>query len=619
MRSCIRIPARNWLRNSQKRRRIPTSASSALSSAHSLVSHSLLLQRTSVYFSTHPIEPENTILSLSEPSNGETSQEVVLADASDAIDKLCKSNAAGRAEDILRAMEEQETFLPSDDYLKVLRCHVKQNQVEKAYNLLLDMKQTPCRECFPLVATALLEQNNLSKAKQLLYKNMDRGIATTMCFNTMISAFIHRNKRRQAVALTHKMDWYARKGHPEAKPDKMTITSILQLLANRGHYRDAQALLERMWTSPERNMQPDAVTYSLVFTAFANAQNSDPDGAYALLKEMKERYENQRELAIRPNTVVYNSFLSVLAKARNGERAEQVLQEMEADPELKPDMFSYGTVLTAWKNASRGDEAEALLWRIPNPDRTCFSITIAALAKNGEARRAEAILRHMISRNMEVNTLTYTAVLNAWANAKDDPDAFENARRVLQEMGQRNNIVIDTTVYNTFLKAIENSFMLENKVNAVRSVLVRMKRSKDNNSRPNGATYRQAIFAVASTRGNASVQKEALQFAMQIYQDRKNLRGKDQVDTKIHSIMLEACGKLSPHGAYGDEIAEIVFNNCCQLGIVTSMFTRLLEKAASDEMLKKIFKTDTLDQRIFHSIPKSWTRKRRGKGGKRSS
>ena len=618
MRSCIRISVRSLLRNSQ-RWRIATSPSTALSSAHSLVSHSSILQRTSVNFSTHQIESDITIQSSSEPSSSETGTEMAVVNDSEAIDKLCNSNAAEQAEHILRAMEEQQTYLPSKDYLKVLKCYVERNQVEEAYNLLLNMKQTPHRDCFPLVANALIERNKLSKAKQLLYKNMDRGIATTACFNTMISAYIRQNRRRQAVALTHKMDWYARNGHPEAKPDKMTMTSLMQLLANRGHFRDAQALLERMWTSPERNMRPDAVTYSLVFSAFANAQKTDPDVAYDLLQVMKERYEDQRELTIRPNTVVYNSFLSVLANAGDGERAEQVLQEMEVDPDLKPDVVSYGIVLTAWKNASRGDKAETFLWKIPNPDRTCFSITIAALAKNGEAHRAEAILRHMISRNMEVNTLTYTAVLNAWANAKDDPDAFENAKRVLQEMGQRTNIVIDTAVYNTFLKAIENSFMLDSKVNAVRSVLIGMKRSKDDASRPNGATYRQAIYAVASTRGNDSVQKKALEFAMQIYQDRKNLQGKEQIDTKIHSVMLEACGKLSPRGVNGDEIAEQVFENCCKLGIVTSLHTRLLEKAASDELLKKIFKTDTLDQRIFNSIPKSWSRKRRGNGGKRRS
>jgi len=613
MRSSIRIPARSLWRNSQRRRRIPSSTAAALSSAHLLPSSTTLFVQEiplSRYFSTHQIETDVPTHSLPQ-SDGDSDVKAALTEASEAIKRLCQSNAPEQAVEILRAMEKQDLLPPPDDYLKVLRCFIDLDQLDEAHSLLLTMKQTPCEACFPLIATALIAQNMLSKAKQLLYNHMDRGIATTMCFNTVISAYVRQNRRRQAVALTHKMDWYARKGHDKAKPDKMTITSIMQKLASRGHSRDAQALLERMWTSEDKTMQPDAVTYSLVFNAYANAKTKDPDGAYTLLQAMEERYKKHGDLAIRPNTVVYNTFLLVLANAGDGERAELVLKEMETSPDLRPDAISYGTVLTAWKNASRGDEAEALLWRTPNPDRTCFSITISALAKEGKAKRAEAIMQHMISQNIQPNTGTYTAVLNAWANAKDDPDAFENAKRVLQEMGQRKDIVLDTAVYNTFLKAIEHCWMLDNKMNAVRSVLLRMIRSKDEVSQPNSATYRQAIHAVAATQGSAQLQQKALQFALQIYKDHKSLPGPQQIDLKIHSTMLEACGKLSPHGLNGDEIAEQVFATCCQLGIVTSLHTRLLEKAASDTLLKKIFKTDTVDQRMFHSIPKAWSRKRR--------
>lgn len=611
MRRSIRIPASNILRSSQTRRHVPRTALRPLSSpafpAAPFLQEGRLLPRR---FSTSPIESKLTSHSVVEPEI--SNEERTRSEAREIIERLCQSNAPEQAEQVLRTKEEQDLYLHSPEYLKVLRCYIHLNQVEQAYKLLLTMKQTPCRNCFPLVAKALIEKNKLSKAKEILYNHMDRGIARTDFFNTMISAYIHQNRRRQAVALIHKMDDYARQGHFEARPDKMTMTAIMQKLASRGHSRDAKALLERMWSSSDDKMQPDAVTYSLVFNAYANAQDVDPNGAYELLQIMKERFQKQGNLSSRPNTVVHNSFLSVLANAGDGERAEQVLREMEAENDLRPDAFSYGTVLTAWKNASRGDKAEELLWRIPSPDRVCFSITIAALAKQGEAKRAEAILRYMVAQNLEPSTDTYTAVLNAWANAKDDPDAFENTKRVLQEMGEQTSVVIDTAVYNTFLKAIENSFMLDHKAHAVKSVLLRMKRSK--HSRPTNVTYRQAIGAVAATQGDAQTQKKALMFAMQIYQDRKSLPPKQQTDTRIHATMLEACGKLSPHGVHGDEIVEQVFLTCCQEGIVTSLHTRKLEKAASEELLKKIFNTDVLDHKMFHSLPKRWSRNRRGKG-----
>jgi pentatricopeptide repeat protein len=533
-----------------------------------------------------------------------------ISDAGKAVERLCRDNAPKQAQEIIRAMEARQHFLPIEDYITVLRCHVDRNHLDEAHELILTMKQTPSRICFSVVANALIQANKLPKAKQILYNYMDRGIADTLCFNTIISAYFHLNRRRQAVALIHKMDTYARNGHPEARADKVTMTNIMQKLASRGYSRDAQELLERMWNSTDRNMQPDAVTYSLVFRAFANAPESNSDSAHELLQKMEERYQETRELSMRPNTVVYNSFLSVLARAGDGERAEGVLQKMVASKDLNPDSITYGTVLTAWKNACRGDKAEELLWRMSNPDRLCFSITIAALGKQGQAKRAEAILNHMLAQNLQPDTNTFTAVLNAWANAKDDPEAFSNVKRVLQELRAR-DCVVDTAIFNTFLKAIENAFMLDNKVDAVKSVLLRMKGGNEK-SRPNAATYRQAISALAATPGDAQARKEALHFAMQIYQDRKNLPPGQQNDPKLHSAMLEACGKLSAHGKDGDAIVEQVFSICCEQGVVTSLHTRLLVKAASDELLKKIFNTDTIDQKIFHSIPKSWSRTIRG-------
>lgn len=607
----------NLWRNSTRRRRVRTFTATALSPLP-FPAWTLLVPKQTLslkQFSTDPIISDDSV----QDSPVGTLDSV--SHARNAVDHLCRVNAPKQAEEILRAMEGRQNFLPIEDYLAVLRCHVGKHQLDEAHELLLTMKQTPSRICFSVVANALIEANKLSKAKQILYNYMDRGIADTLCFNTMISAYIHGNRRRQAVALVHKMDTYARDGHPEAKADKVTMTNIMQKLASRGYSRDAQELLERMWNSTDRNMQPDAVTYSLVFRAFANASPDEcnPNGAHELLQKMEERYEETRELSIRPNTVVYNSFLSVLAKAGDGERAERVLQKMMASKDLNPDAITYGTVLTAWKNASRGDKAEELLWRIPNPDQLCFSITIAALGKQGQAKRAEAILNHMLAQNLQPDTNTFTAVLNAWANVKDDPEAFSNAKRVLQEFGAR-ECVVDTVIFNTFLKAIENAFMLDNKIAPVRSVLLRMKRG-DKKSRPNGTTYRQAIYALAATLGDAQVRREALQFAMQIFQDRKSLPLGQQNDPRLHSAMLEACVKLSPHGRHGDDLVEDVFSICCQEGIVTSLHTRLLVKAASDELLKKIFNTDTLDQKMFYSIPKTWSRKIRGgkrrQGGKR--
>jgi hypothetical protein len=61
-------------------------------------------------------------------------------------------------------------------------------------------------------------------------------------------------------------------------------------------------------------------------------------------------------------------------------------------------------------------------------------MTIDALAKQGEGRRAEAILHFMYQDHgrdvLCPNMHTCTSVQNAWTNSKD-LDAFDNAKRLL--------------------------------------------------------------------------------------------------------------------------------------------------------------------------------------------
>jgi pentatricopeptide repeat protein len=528
------------------------------------------------------------------------------------IDQLCRSNrleATEEAERILRDMEDSSP-LERKLYHKVLDSYIARNRVDRAHNLLVTMKQKPSNVGFGIVSKAWIRKGQLPRAEKLLAFYLERGIAGTPCFNILISEYVNRRNfhPRKAVKLLHTMDAYARDGHPEAKPDKVTMTSMMQILAKRGQPQEAEALLQRMSDSKDPDMAPDAVTYSLVFKAYANASTRDaPEQAQQLLEKMEERYRLQRKIAIKPNTVIYNTFLSVVANIGDGERAEAILKYMEARGDLEPDTISYGTVLTAWKNAGNGERAEQLLWRVPHPDRLCFSMTIDALAKQGEGRRAEAILHFMYQDGrdeLRPNMHTRSSVLNAWTNSKD-PDAFDNAKRVFYEMGTMHNAPIDTAFFNLFLKAVENSSEPD-KVAMVRSTLQRMKKTKS--AGPNSATYRQAILAIAATDGDSQVKQDALHVALQIYQDRTSLPAKEQKDMKLHTAMLEACGKLSPKGVHGDEIVEQVFQSCCKEGLVTSLFIMLLKEAASDELLKRIFNTDTLDRKVFHSFPQLWSR-----------
>lgn len=217
----------------------------------------------------------------------------------------------------------------------------------------------------------------------------------------------------------------------------------------------ASALFQEI--SNVHGMKPDAFAYSALINAWARHGNAKQ--AQSLLDELWNKYKASQASgdkdanAYKPTVQTLTSVLHAWSEFYP-QQAEALLQRMEKDYDVIPNVYSYSVVLNAWaKNASSpkypdapdrallilnsmtGSSSKANDKRV-RPNIISYTTVLQAFAKQGRAREAEALLERMLGDNDSLpspDLRAFSAVLHAWSKSKD-PQAAERAEAFLMQM-----------------------------------------------------------------------------------------------------------------------------------------------------------------------------------------
>lgn len=163
-----------------------------------------------------------------------------------------------------------------------------------------------------------------------------------------------------------------------------------------------------------------------------------------------------------------NLNLDALAQSGAAPRAQELLQRIhalyqEGYYEVSPDIVSYNSVLKAWKEENNPEKAYELLQEMLlidgaddiQVDVISFNTVILAFAKTGNYPQAEDLLRQMQQREdlPEPDTVTYNAVLYAFAQSPDQGTAVQAENLLREMMSPKFNVTVDTTSFNTVIYA----------------------------------------------------------------------------------------------------------------------------------------------------------------------
>lgn len=257
--------------------------------------------------------------------------------------------------------------------------------------------------------------------------------------------------------------------------------------------------------------RPNTYHYCAVLNGYAKL--GDAKKAEQLLQSMTDRN-------IPPNTVAFNCALDAFSKSSENkvvERAEQLLKKMNQDRRARPDMVSYTNMFNLYsKQHAMGEKAEELLEQVMQLEdagklkrglsEQNYRCVIDALAKSGDAERAESLLDKMRERNVVPNKFHYCGVLNGYAREGRPVDA----ERLLLQMQETGNIAPNTVAYNCAMYACAKSGEVDAPFRA-RALVDRM---LETGVAPNVISYNCLLFACA----NRAMAKESEKLLKQMHE-----------------------------------------------------------------------------------------------------
>ena len=356
------------------------------------------------------------------------------------------------------------------------------------------------------------------------------------------------------------------------------IPSVLQFQSNDeiiAHMEKIFANIEKEYQHTKREtIKPNGEAYNVIIAALSRSSSNDaPFRAEWYLRRMEKSEDlefniftgqndendvSQEDLVPAtafPDAYSYNFVINAYTSAdvkikhkldigliQRAEKADAVLQRMEKRfkqiqrHSLKPDIFSYSSVLHGYANAGKAHEAERILKHIIDlsntddsiePNIICFNTVIDAWAKtkgSSSAERAHQILNEMKNfsktyKSLHPDTISYSSVISAYARSGSH-DAGDRAEELLQESLKLYNdgketLKPDTITFITVLSALasqgiriyqrrkkKDMFSLAAIEDRIRSILTKMKNleeSGDNNVRQNNVAYNILLDFYAKT------------------------------------------------------------------------------------------------------------------------
>jgi hypothetical protein len=187
----------------------------------------------------------------------------------------------------------------------------------------------------------------------------------------------------------------------------------MSALARSGAAQEANDLLDRMieryFQEGDESVKPDTVSFACVIDGWARSQSSQAGNkALALLEQMKALSTTHDDQWMAPNSQTYTSVLSALGRCREWNScltAEALLHEIEESdfPGVSPSIIHYNAVLDAYAKSARADKA-------------IYAHKILEKLKNNP--------------DIQPNTITYNSVISTCANTFGDSSLRQKAFKI---------------------------------------------------------------------------------------------------------------------------------------------------------------------------------------------
>ncbi|KAG0360923.1 hypothetical protein BGZ54_009324 [Gamsiella multidivaricata] len=348
----------------------------------------------------------------------------------------------------LLMMELKKRSVPfnTDYYNDLIYCHIKRKKYQDAQDIMDLLAKEPRRmgvlQRTLALRVAMYMKSENEAALQELVGLQDNGLAHYM------DQFLKWTKGLQLSSeqINRVKAIFYNTQNNTCPPNSRRFTHLLESRFKMKRPEEALALLNH---TLDIGFPAEEFTISCVVSGLVEA---------GLCKEATQIYlRTTYQSGIDPSLVLLNSLLSALCKEpRQFLAAMDLWNQMLQDPKIRPDSYSFGSMMNGYFGAHNPDSAMDL-WTVMQakphsikPTPVLYNTVLSGLFYNHQPDRAKVVYGEMTaSREIEVPLDTYNIMIKGLLSLRD----LEALSKIMERMAQ-SGIQPNETTYNIITDTI---------------------------------------------------------------------------------------------------------------------------------------------------------------------
>ncbi|KZV50700.1 pentatricopeptide repeat-containing protein [Dorcoceras hygrometricum] len=248
-------------------------------------------------------------------------------------------------------------------------------------------------EDFGCVMVSFSRAGHYRKAMQVLTIMQRAGVELeiSMC-NTAVNVLVEWKMLEKAFRFLERMQVVG------IKPNVVTYNCLLKGYCERGRLEDAQKLISEM---PFRGCSPDRVSYCTIIGYLCKEKRIDD-----IRSQLDKMSKDNR---LRPDQFTYNTLIHMLCNYGHADEALEFLHEaeeigrMDRAKDIVEEMFSKGC----------------------SPDVVTYTAVLTGFCRLGEVDKAKKLLKEMYKHGCQPNCVSFTSLLSGLCQAGNSLEARE--------------------------------------------------------------------------------------------------------------------------------------------------------------------------------------------------
>lgn len=300
-----------------------------------------------------------------------------------------------------------------------------------------------------------LRNGYLDMALDLFKRMKKRNIRS---WNSIITGFVQGGRAKEALELFQEMQSLSDNDEKMAKPDKITIASVLAACASLGaidHGKWVHSYLQRS------GIECDIVIGTALVDMYGKCGCLEK--AYAIFKEIPKRdtlawtamissfalhgfgqeafdtFEEMEANGVKPNHVTFVGLLSACAHSGLVQKSRWYFDIMRQVYSIEPQVYHYACMVDIFSRAGLFDEAEKLIRSMPmDPDVFVWGALLGGCQMHGNVELGEKIAKYLIALD-PLNHAFYVNLCDIYGKARRHDD-IKRIRALMKERGIRKEI-----------------------------------------------------------------------------------------------------------------------------------------------------------------------------------